>query len=314
MEVDEGLNKCDQISEARNIFSYIKSLETELDIITTSNFLDNNTDSLSEYSNDNLDNEIKEAFLPLNQYSHYESQIIGLHSSNILNILFDVSDTETILEGEDRVSSSSIEKVLDFEKVANSTNSPQPNSPIRTPKSAAPTPRVNIDERVKGDASSWSTGPLLTPEGVKASYAGLYDTLLQSSNYNSIFVQEFVVRPDIPLINIMNSVAQAAKSTRLVFSKRQLSQGIISDPQSSLSKEHNNKTTTTPSTGSNTSDIEKDWDIVDVQVCISKQLKQRVILCQFLRKHRIVTPNKEVSSPRILKIIKALQTTLSSSE
>jgi hypothetical protein len=124
-----------------------------------------------------------------------------------------------------------------------------------------------LDNRVQGDTASWITGPRLTIDGIKEAYGGLYETLLNTGSYISIFVQEFVVRPDTPLTTLMNTVAISAKSTQLIFSRRQRSQGLISYPQLPGSA---SSSSTTSSSGSKSKlgldEPEKDWDVIDVQV------------------------------------------------
>lgn len=125
------------------------------------------------------------------------------------------------------------------------------------------------DERLRGDATSWDSGPRLTPEGIKAAYSGLYDILpANSHNLSAIFVQEFVVRPDVPLLTLMNTIAIAAKSTQLIFTRKQRSQGIISYPQiPALQSPEAYKSRRAMAARESNDDIERDWDMVDVQVC-----------------------------------------------
>jgi hypothetical protein len=62
---------------------------------------------------------------------------------------------------------------------------------------------------------------------------------------------------------------------------------------------------------------ETEWDVVDAQVCVSKELKQRVLLVQFLKKLNPFTnmaPTLPLSKcPRTLQIMKYVKRALSSS-
>lgn len=295
-----------------NIASYVKALEDELDLLNSHQDL--NIDNSSDCSDDNLDNEVDQAFVSNQLWNSItECTTSSKHTligENVLSAILACVETEENLSQKRKLSLSqsvTVNRALDFEslvEINGNAAADQYSFSLSTPRNDA-----EIDVRVSGDTSNWSSGELLTSSGIKAAYSGLYDTLQQSSNYSCILVQEFVVRPDVPLINLMNTIGLAAKSTQLVFSRRQRSQGIISSPQQNISVESDgNGNGNTPIKA----EIEKDWDIVDVQVCISKELKKRVILCQFLRKQRIVTPNKVITSPRILRILEALRTTLNS--
>ena len=178
-----------------------------------------------------------------------------------------------------------------------------------------PSPRLIDDERISGDMTFWTSGPKLTVSGIKSSYGGLYDTLLHTGNYTSIYVQEYVVRPDIPVTDLINTLSSSVKilNNHYTFTRKQRSQCLISPSfQPPLTPFSNilsplrlatttgtlHTTSTPPHTG--VAIVDDDWDVVDVQVCISKELKQRVILCQFLRKLRpaFISPAFFGKSPR----------------
>lgn len=176
-----------------------------------------------------------------------------------------------------------------------------------------------LDKRVFGDAVGWDKGSRLTLEGIKQAYCGLYDTLFNTGNYKSIFMQEFVVRPDTQLVMLMNAIAIAAKSIQLVFSRKQRSQGIISHPPRGVGASPS-KSAINRSRGRWTAEDDEDdedeneenvWDAVDIQVCVSRELRHRVILCQFLQKARsngvAHNPERNEANSRIERVNKAIQ-------
>ncbi len=90
------------------------------------------------------------------------------------------------------------------------TSNNQPEE-LRTPR-LRNLPTKGVDERIKGDMTSWFNGSRLTVEGIKTYYTGLYDTQATLGQYNCISVQEYVIRPDIPLQTLMNAIAIAGTS------------------------------------------------------------------------------------------------------
>lgn len=186
--------------------------------------------------------------------------------------------------------------------------------PVVAPTASPLKSRV-IDKRVFGDAAGWDKGSRLTLEGIKIAYGGLYDTLFHTGNYKSIYVQEFVVRPDTQLVMLMNAIAIAAKSIQLVFSRRQRSQGIISHPTRTGAPSPNKSRSMGRSRWTEEEEEEeeeKEWDAVDVQVCVSRELRHRVVLCQFLQKSRasgmsLRNNERNAANSRIERVNKAIQ-------
>lgn len=37
--------------------------------------------------------------------------------------------------------------------------------------------------------------------------------------------------------------------------------------------------------------VNKEWDLVDLQVCLSRELKQRVLVCQFIKCKEVIASN-----------------------
>jgi len=185
--------------------------------------------------------------------------------------------------------------------------------PVIAPSSVSPIKSRVVDKRVFGDAAGWDKGPRMTVEGIKEAYGGLYDTLFHTGNYRNIYVQEFVVRPDTQLVMLMNAIAIAAKSIQLVFSRRQRSQGIISHPTrlSPSKSQAMRRGRWTEEDDEEEEEEEKEWDAVDVQVCVSRELRHRVVLCQFLQKRStglsMRNTERNAANSRIERVNKAIQ-------
>jgi hypothetical protein len=100
---------------------------------------------------------------------------------------------------------------------------------------------------------------------------------------------ECVVRPDVELKQIMDAVSKICEYGG--------SKVVNSDENTDILASHNKKGNLRYSILQRShaiisrfskngllKPVEKEWDIIDVQVCISKDLRQRVLLCQFLKK------------------------------
>eukprot|EP01038_Epipyxis_sp_PR26KG_P011781 gene11781-15763_t len=124
--------------------------------------------------------------------------------------------------------------------------------------------------------------------------------------YYCMHVLECVVRPDIELKTLMGIVFKVAKANKnkCVFyqrnhavvyanSNRSITQVmaasvtnvVLSAASSSANVNNTNNThSTNVISHRNTAAEIKEWDIIDIQVAVSRELRQRVLLCQFLRK------------------------------
>ena len=245
---------------------------------------------------------------------HSIHSITNIHDTNINSS----SNRGGEEEEEDHTLDKLVQKTLFTDITTTSRHLPPP--PVPGTRNFEPSPRLIDDERISGDMTFWTSGPKLTVSGIKSSYGGLYDTLLHTNNYTSIYVQEYVVRPDIPVTDLINTLSTSIKilNNHYTFTRKQRSQCLISPsfqppttPFSNILSPLRLATTTgTSHTISNTTStpphtavaatVDDDWDVVDIQVCISKELKQRVILCQFLRKLRpaFISPAFFGKSPR----------------
>jgi len=132
------------------------------------------------------------------------------------------------------------------------------------------------DLRLQGDLSSFHYGDRLANDGLKIYYSGIFETALNQGSHYSVQVVECVIRPDAPLKSLMKVVCKAAEGRNLYFTQVQRSQVIISNPPMTQGPWKNSE-----------------WDLVDCQVCISRELKQRVLLFQFMVKN---TPFQGVQS------------------
>ena len=245
---------------------------------------------------------------------HSIHSITNIHDTNINSS----SNRGGEEEEEDHTLDKLVQKTLFTDITTTSRHLPPP--PVPGTRNFEPSPRLIDDERISGDMTFWTSGPKLTVSGIKSSYGGLYDTLLHTNNYTSIYVQEYVVRPDIPVTDLINTLSSSVKmlNNHYTFTRKQRSQCLISPSFQPPTTPFSNilsplrlatSTGTTTNTTSNTTStpphtgvvaVDDDWDVVDIQVCISKELKQRVILCQFLRKLRpaFISPAFFGKSPR----------------
>lgn len=139
----------------------------------------------------------------------------------------------------------------------------------RHAESLRQTSTVHVDERLHGDISYFHQGDRLSNEGIRCAYAGMCDTALSLGSHYSVQVVECVVRPDIDIKKLMAVVLTASKQLNLQYKQYQSSHAVIS-----ASSNYVNATSWTDNS---------EWDIIDLQVCISKELRQRVLIMQFLK-------------------------------
>jgi len=175
-------------------------------------------------------------------------------------------------------------------------------------------PELLHDDRVKVDFTVWRSGAKLTWQGLKDCYTGLYDMALPgsgmslTSNNSSVVVLECVVRPDVELKRLMAVILRSSHALGCRFQLCQRSHAIVtreSDIPASLGSSLSN--TFSSFVPKAQSQVEEEWEVMEAQVCISKELQQRVLLCVFMRRSnsRAISSNK--SSLPVIKIASTIQ-------
>lgn len=122
-----------------------------------------------------------------------------------------------------------------------------------------------------------------------ASTFGLHHGTIRG--FYPIHVMECVIRPDIELKNFMSTIVKISKTLSLKCIPLQRSHIVITpgsqyQQQSTTAKIASMITSTlsATSTSSDSNQAAKEWDQVDIQIVISRELRQRVLLVQFLRR------------------------------
>lgn len=204
----------------------------------------------------------------------------------------DVSDTS-----ENSTGSSAFFASANRYRPENVSQSLVTNKPQAVPTSSDPL-RVHaqsiLDDRIQGDYSAWQDGPRLTVDGLRGSYSGLVDSGLETGRFVSILTIECVLRPDIPVANVLEAMSKVTKTSRmnapgggggsLRFTNRQGNHLVVD-----VVPNNENRVTAALVSGltdgqEQAEEVESDWDRLDIQLCISRELRQRVLLCQFLKK------------------------------
>jgi hypothetical protein len=172
------------------------------------------------------------------------------------------------------------------------TNKPQVNPTSSDPLRAHA--QSILDDRVQGDYSAWQDGPRLTVDGLRSSYSGLVDSGLETGRFASILSIECVLRPDIPVANVLDAMAKVTKTSRmnapgggggsLRFTNRQGNHLVVDVVQSNEHRATAALVSGLTDSQEQAEEDESDWDRLDIQLCISRELRQRVLLCQFLKK------------------------------
>jgi len=148
-----------------------------------------------------------------------------------------------------------------------------------------------VDPRLEGDVSSWSSGGRLTSAGLRRAYVGLFPSRAGWDNFNGSLVRaeggalgplfcslvvEVAVRPDVLLSQLMQAAGAPCRGrTALNYALLQRSHAEV----------------TRSSAGSGAAE----WEAVDVQVCVSREIRQRVLLFQFLKSASSAGPNSSLS-------------------
>ena len=162
--------------------------------------------------------------------------------------------------------------------------------------------------RINGDYDDWYNGSKLNHEGITAAYSGLYSTLLSSTgNYMMVHGIEIILRPDVQLVSqLLPTIQRTAEACKLDSEVCQSSHillehrgfdGGINSPDGSNSDTGEQviqsigvdpifpaNSSADGTTKPRRTRVNDEWDCIDIQVCVSRQLKHRVLLCQFLKK------------------------------
>eukprot|EP00981_Chlorochromonas_danica_P013531 scaffold6421_cov251-Ochromonas_danica.AAC.25 len=139
----------------------------------------------------------------------------------------------------------------------------------------------NVDK-----ASSSLTRPTLTSlPTVNNIAAGGNNSASNTKGYYNIHVMECIIRPDIELKVIMAIIVQLAKSFQCKCSLIERSHAVLfptSTKASSFMSKLNGGSSKTADTSQPLTRGE--FDCVDVQVCINRDVRQRVLLLQFMKR------------------------------
>lgn len=177
-------------------------------------------------------------------------------------------------------------------------------------------PVYEIDPRIRGDFNVWHKGSRLTSEGIHAAYTGIHTPPLTdtASKCFTSHVIECVIRPDVELRGIMAIVFQACQHHGLLFeTHEQRSHALIAHSQSIYNRHGDG---TAENAGQSASHLGVDWgsewDCIDVQVCLSRELRQRALVLQVLHIPSIFTaahviPASIESYPLTYNLINTLQ-------
>ena len=120
---------------------------------------------------------------------------------------------------------------------------------------------------------------------LKNIYSGLVDTAAEDNKFNINLTIECLLRPDISPATVLDLMTKVAKTSRmqkpgdakqapLRFTRRCDSHLIIEATYDHMEADSTQQT-----------DDVGDWDLIDVQICISRQLRQRVMICQFMKQN-----------------------------
>jgi hypothetical protein len=139
------------------------------------------------------------------------------------------------------------------------------------------------DERINNDYDDWHSGPNMEPEGIQRNYSGLYGTLATTTgNYAIVHGIEIVLRPDVSLMtHILPALQRAAEASKLSCEVCQSSH-VLLEQRSSGHSRTDELLGVDGRQGPAVHNME--WDCIDIQVCVSRALKHRVLLCQFFKK------------------------------
>jgi hypothetical protein len=160
----------------------------------------------------------------------------------------------------------------------------------------------HYDERMRADFNVWTNASRLSWQELKQSYVGLFDSLLNATNpsYSCVCVMECVLRPDAELKRIMAIALRASHNLDCKFQLLKRSQAIIhaASPTPDNRATHSQyrlSSALSPTSAMNARPV-NEWDVLEVQVCISRELKQRVLVGIYLKRNN---SSVSLSSPKI---------------
>ena len=146
------------------------------------------------------------------------------------------------------------------------------------------------DERINNDYDDWHSGTNMELAGIQRNYSGLYGTLMSTTgNYTIVHGIEIVLRPDVSLMaHILPALQRTAEASKLTCEVCQSSH-VLLEQRSAVVVRRTDSLLSPPREGEEESrDVavihNLEWDCIDIQVCVSRALKHRVLLCQFFKK------------------------------
>lgn len=151
------------------------------------------------------------------------------------------------------------------------------------------------DERINNDYDDWHSGPKMELEGLQRHYSGLYGTLMSTTgNYTIVHGIEIMLRPDVSLMtHILPALQRTAEASKLTCEVCQSSH-VLLEQRSPGRASATDMLLSSPRAAGDGEDGDDgpvknmvynlEWDCIDIQVCVSRALKHRVLLCQFFKK------------------------------
>jgi len=134
------------------------------------------------------------------------------------------------------------------------------------------------------DFSIWTSDEKLTWNNLISCYTGLYRSSISNKQCSAVCLIECLVRPDVEIKQLMAVVMRTSNSLKYKFSLIQKSFAVLERievlPVSSLFE--------LPWSTSSPLSVYK-WDHIEIQICVSNEIKHRVILVLFVQNN--VTPS-----------------------
>ena len=161
----------------------------------------------------------------------------------------------------------------------NSNFSPSSSTTLR------PQMQAILDDRVQGDYSAWQKGPRVSPDGLRMIYSGLVETAAENGKYDIILTIECLLRPDVCATKILETMTKVAKTSRMQKpgDPKQAPLRFTSRCDHHLIIEAAHVEANEMSESYKADRESCDWDLIDLQVCVSRQLRQRVMICQYMK-------------------------------
>ena len=155
-------------------------------------------------------------------------------------------------------------------------------------------PGTNIPAGVYANAAaraSGSQGAIMVDSsssissGSTTATAGGQSSPIHKHGYYVVFLLECVVRPDVELRQLLASVLKVARTRECKCYFPHNNHVIVKSQSSQHSHTLHNSSNGSGSGGGGSSIVElREWDQIDIQVVVSKEVKQRMLVCQFLRR------------------------------